>query len=261
MTRNRFGFTALLGGACITLASAAALAQHSGHDAAPNQTDPNRELKSDPYPLDTCPVSGEKLGGMGDPVVKTYDGREVRFCCNNCVKKFEADKAGYWKKIDEQIVKSQLPFYPLTTCPITGEALGGMGEPVNYVYNNRLVRFCCNNCVKKFVKDPKATLAMLDEAVIKQQMEHYPLTTCVVTDEVIGSDEAEEPVDIISNNHLVRLCCKGCIKKFEKEPATFLAKIDEAWKKQGGMPGADDAGSDDTDHKGDHDGGAHRDHK
>jgi hypothetical protein len=53
-----------------------------------------------PYPLDSCIVSGEKLGSMGDPIVKVYDGREVRFCCSGCVKKFEADKAGYLAKID-----------------------------------------------------------------------------------------------------------------------------------------------------------------
>jgi hypothetical protein len=53
-----------------------------------------------PYPLDFCIVSDEKFGSMGEPVVKVYDGREVRFCCPGCVKKFEADKAGYFAKID-----------------------------------------------------------------------------------------------------------------------------------------------------------------
>lgn len=253
MTRTLLRMSALLGCACVSVATTGALAQHDGHDAAPaathNQPDPTKEVKSDAYPLDTCPVTGKKLGEMGDPIVKVYDGREVRFCCGGCIKKFEADKAGYWKKIDEQIVKSQLAFYPMTTCPITGEELGGMGDAFNYVYNNRLVRFCCKGCLPKFLKDPQATLAKLDAAVIKQQMEHYPLTTCVVTDEVMGSDSEEEPVDIVSNNHLVRLCCKGCIKKFEKEPAKFLAKLDEAWKKQGGVPAAKkDAASEHGDH-------------
>lgn len=53
------------------------------------------------YPLDTCVVSGEKLGEMGDPVVLQYEGREVRFCCNKCVKKFNQDPAKYLKKLDE----------------------------------------------------------------------------------------------------------------------------------------------------------------
>ncbi len=53
-----------------------------------------------PYPLDYCIVSGEKLGEMGEPVVKVYNGRTVEFCCNKCVKTFEKDPAMYIAKID-----------------------------------------------------------------------------------------------------------------------------------------------------------------
>ena len=53
------------------------------------------------YTLDTCVVSGEKLGSMGDPVVKVYDGQQVKFCCNACVKDFEKDKAKFLAKIAE----------------------------------------------------------------------------------------------------------------------------------------------------------------
>ncbi len=239
MIRKTVKNMAFIGGICLVVSTTGALAQHDGHDATPataahGQSDPEKKIKSDPYPLETCPVSGEKLGGMGDAVIKVYDGREVRFCCNNCVKKFEADKAGYWKKIDAEIVKAQMAFYPLATCPITGEELGGMGDPVDYVYNNRLVRFCCKGCLPKFLKDPQATLAKLDEAVIKQQKEHYPLNACLVSNEELGG--MGEPLDLVYNNHLVRLCCKGCIKKLEKEPAKFLATLDAAWKAQGGVP-------------------------
>src|SRR4051812_40420457 len=52
------------------------------------------------YPLATCPISGEKLGGMGEPVVKEYDGREVRFCCKSCPPKFEKDTAASMAKLD-----------------------------------------------------------------------------------------------------------------------------------------------------------------
>lgn len=51
------------------------------------------------YTLDTCVVSGEKLGSMGEPVVKVYDGQQVKFCCNSCVKDFEKDKAKFIAKI------------------------------------------------------------------------------------------------------------------------------------------------------------------
>ncbi|MCX6894809.1 MAG: TRASH domain-containing protein, partial [Verrucomicrobia bacterium] len=54
-----------------------------------------------PYPLQTCLVSGEKLGEMGKPFIYTHEGREVRFCCKNCLKDFKKDPAKYLKKLDE----------------------------------------------------------------------------------------------------------------------------------------------------------------
>src|SRR4051794_39582510 len=57
--------------------------------------------KAKPYPLKTCVVSDEKLGGdMGDPYVFTYQGREVKLCCKGCLKDFNAEPAKYVKKIE-----------------------------------------------------------------------------------------------------------------------------------------------------------------
>jgi hypothetical protein len=52
-----------------------------------------------PYPLKKCLVSDNKLGSMGTPVTKVYDGQEIKFCCKPCVKKFEANKAKYLAKL------------------------------------------------------------------------------------------------------------------------------------------------------------------
>ena len=45
----------------------------------------NKSEKLKPYPLETCVVSGEKLGEMGKPFVYQYEGREIKFCCKNCL--------------------------------------------------------------------------------------------------------------------------------------------------------------------------------
>jgi YHS domain-containing protein len=58
--------------------------------------------EQDEYPLDTCVVSGEKLGGeMGEPIIYDYKGQEVRFCCNGCVKKFNENPEKYLKIIED----------------------------------------------------------------------------------------------------------------------------------------------------------------
>jgi YHS domain-containing protein len=45
-------------------------------------------------------VSGEKLGGMGDPYVFQYEGTEVRLCCPNCMKEFNKDPKSFIAKIE-----------------------------------------------------------------------------------------------------------------------------------------------------------------
>ena len=58
--------------------------------------------KPKPYPLKTCVVSDEKLGGdMGDPYVFAVQGREIKLCCKSCLKDFNKDTAKFIKKIEE----------------------------------------------------------------------------------------------------------------------------------------------------------------
>ncbi len=53
-----------------------------------------------PYPLDTCIVSGEPLGSMGEPVVIVHEGQEIKFCCDACLPGFEEDPARYLGKLE-----------------------------------------------------------------------------------------------------------------------------------------------------------------
>lgn len=53
-----------------------------------------------PYTLDTCIVSGDKLGTMGDAVVVVRAGREIKLCCKGCIKDFDSDPAKFLGKID-----------------------------------------------------------------------------------------------------------------------------------------------------------------
>ena len=160
--KNRYVWIAL---SALTISSLAmAQTETMSKSAATGDGKAAVEAKASSYPLDHCIVSGEKLGEMGDPVVKVYDGREVKFCCNMCVKSFEKDQAKWMKKLDEAIITEQKGSYPVQTCVVSGEKLGGMGEPYDYIYQNRLIRFCCGGCVKTFEKDPGKYLSMLDAA-------------------------------------------------------------------------------------------------
>ena len=250
----------------MTLAPAAALAQHEAHhkDQQPARVvqpaaDAAAERVGDPYPLATCPVSGEELDGMGAAVVRLYDGREIRFCCEDCVPRFEADREAYTKQIDEEIIRTQLPFYSMTTCVVSGEPLVEDGEDIaiNHVVNNRLVRFCCKMCRRDFTRDPEQFLADLDIAMADAQREDYPLDTCPVSGEELGG--MGEPFEVVMANRLVRLCCEMCTGKLQKNPTGYLASLDRAWKAAGmdlDLPESHDAAHDEAAGH-DHDGHDH----
>jgi hypothetical protein len=57
--------------------------------------------KDKPYPLSACIVSDEKLGEMGEPTVIQHKGREIKFCCADCVKSFNDDPQKYIAKLDK----------------------------------------------------------------------------------------------------------------------------------------------------------------
>lgn len=55
---------------------------------------------AEPYPLETCVVTGAKLDSMGGPYIHTHEGTEVRFCCRGCLPRFNREPAKYLKMIE-----------------------------------------------------------------------------------------------------------------------------------------------------------------
>jgi YHS domain-containing protein len=187
--------------------------------------------KGDPYPLATCAVCGMKLDAGGAPIVLNDKGRETRLCSAACEEKFKKGPEPFLKKIDEEIVKQQLPYYPLDTCLVSGKKLGEGKEPFNLVYKNRLIRFCCPNCPAVFEKDPGKYIKQLDAAIIEKQKPGFPLDTCIVSGEKFGGMGA--PLDVVQGNRLFRFCCPGCPPQLRKDPAKWTAAFDAALKAKG----------------------------
>lgn len=122
------------------------------------------------YPLETSVVSGQKLGRKaGESVNMVYHNRLVRFSSEKEASAFAKTPDKYLAVLDSATVAAQLKTYPLKTCVISGEELGGMGEPVNYVYGNRLVRLCCAGCIDAFKADPVANFAKIDAAMTPEK--------------------------------------------------------------------------------------------
>ena len=215
--RNTFSF------ALASLAAVASAALSIAMTVAPVAGD---AFGGDPYPLDTCAVSGEKLGadavttvltGMKD---KNLDGTQVKFCCAKCEASFKADPSKYLAKMDEAIVKAASA-YPLENCLVmTDEKLDDSAKTV--VYQNRVYKLCCKKCVARFEKDPSKYVAAYEAAVIAKQKPGYKAAFCPISGEKITA----ESTDVVIGGRLVRTCCAKCAAKAKADPKTTFSKVD-----------------------------------
>jgi len=73
-----------------------------GEKEASNDQPASPESGSKPYPLETCLVSGKKLGSMGDPYLIVHEGQEIKFCCDACEPTFKKDPAKFLAELDDQ---------------------------------------------------------------------------------------------------------------------------------------------------------------
>ena len=109
-----------------------------------------------------CPVSGQKLGSMGQPI-KAKIGDEVVFlCCKGCLS--GKVKSEHWTTIHANFAKAQ------RICPVMKKALPT--NPKSTIVDGRIVYICCPPCAKKIQADSETFLKAVDElyaASLKKQ--------------------------------------------------------------------------------------------
>lgn len=55
----------------------------------------------------------------------------------------------------------------------------------------------------------------------------YPLKTCLVSGEKLDGGDMGKPYQFDYKGQTIVLCCKSCLKKFNKEPEKYLKKLQE----------------------------------
>lgn len=134
--------------------------------------------------VESCPVSGEKLESKA--IKGEFFGRDVYFCCNDCLATAQKNPAAYVKKTEvAQIAavkamtakadKSNGDHHGdhhgseakaeagkflgkgdgIETCPVTGEAIS---KDVKVEIEGRTVYACCPGCLDKIKKNPELYL-------------------------------------------------------------------------------------------------------
>lgn len=67
-------------------------------------------------------------------------------------------------------------------------------------------------------------------AADKKEVKAYPLKTCIVSDEELGS--MGDPFVFTHEGQEIKLCCKSCQKDFKKNAAKYLKKLEKSDKKK-----------------------------
>ena len=102
-----------------------------------------------PYPLDYCVVSNEKLGSMGQPVVFIFENQEIKLCCKECRKDFDADP----KKFLEKINNPSKEVKPSAQAETPSQS----GVVVQLKVDGLVCNFCATNISKTFSKLPEVS--------------------------------------------------------------------------------------------------------
>jgi len=61
--------------------------------------------------------------------------------------------------------------YPLSTCVVSGDKLGDMGDTYTFTYKGREIKMCCKDCRKEFDKHPAKYVKKLEAAEKKAKSE------------------------------------------------------------------------------------------
>ena len=73
--------------------------------------------------------------------------------------------------------------------------------------------------------------ALAGAADADKKAKPYPLDKCLVSGEKLGADPGMKPYVFVENGQEIKLCCKSCLKDFNKDKAGYLKKIAAAEKK------------------------------
>lgn len=151
-----------------------------------------------------CPVSGKPVNlAVSAP---TPDG-PVFFCCKDCVATYKAEPAKFTEAVATQrAVLAQRPKVQVK-CPVSG-------DPVDPKFalekDGKKVRFCSDDCRKKYAADPGKYASALANS-------HTFQTTCPVMNEPIDPAAFMK----LPGGETVYLCCKGCDKKLLADPEKY----------------------------------------
>ncbi|MCD8533786.1 MAG: hypothetical protein LR011_02935 [Verrucomicrobia bacterium] len=97
-------FPLVTAGLCLALSACTPSEPSGDASVKPNDSSTSRSATAEEiaaYPLNTCVVSGEPLGSMGDTIDIFYQNQLVRLCCSHCIDSFHEEPQKFITKITQ----------------------------------------------------------------------------------------------------------------------------------------------------------------
>jgi hypothetical protein len=170
----------------------------------------------------TCPIMGKAV--TPDMKSTVVNGQQVFVCCPPCIDKIQADPKAALTKVNASYVsfvksKSQLTgdqahIAAQGICPVSGQKLGAMGDPIKVQVGEEYAFLCCKGCQGKQL-DAKHW-ATVQANLAKAQ------GTCPV----MGKPVTADMKSVVVIGRKIFVCCPPCIDKIKADPVTYIAKLD-----------------------------------
>ena len=159
-----------------------------------------------------CPVSGQDLGTMGEPIKVQVGEQTVFLCCQGCQSK--QIKSEHWQTIQTRQAKAQ------GICPIMEKEVDASMQATTVAGYPIFV--CCPPCIPKIQAAPEKSLEMVRASYVafvkaerqaaSEQWHIKAQGICPVSGEVLGTKGQPVKVEVGEGEHAF-LCCQGCVGK------------------------------------------------
>ena len=117
----------------------------------------------------------------------------------------------------EQQKRDQLRIAVQAICPISGQKLGSMGEPIKVQVGKETIFLCCKGCLKQKVKPNHwATI-------------HANFARAQRIGPVMKHELPKKPKWISVEGQIVYVCCPPCTKKIAADPQKYLREVDQLY--------------------------------
>lgn len=167
-----------------------------------------------------CPITGKPVEANSPTTI--IDDLIVFACCPNCIDKIQAEPAVARSKIEANyasFVSDELQIAAQGICPVSGQKLGSMGNPIRVMLNDQTTFLCCKACVEKPANGKH--WATIQGNLKKAQ------AVCPVTGESLPKDARSVVVD----GRQIYVCCPSCIEDINGDKAKYLARLNDLYSK------------------------------